>query len=470
MIPRAPWLVVLLLLAPPLSGCRGDIVLDAGPEPGDVDFPDGGDPGNGDGDVGPPAEADQPADLPGGDDGSAGPDADGAGGDGDTGGDDGGGPADTGADPGPCPATLAGRLETFTIAVDPDRVNTAAGGYFSRYTPPLLAVRPGGVLLGWQDGSGRAHVTPLDNGLQRAGPDVTVPANELRGLAAQADGAYAVLVQRGEDEMAIVGFAAAGTQVFDTLIIGANNHDQEGDKWIRRDWGDNGRLAWYQDRYVVYFGHTMNWGSQGVHQGDLLWFYDRDGNRSGGSWDWGCSHSLEVRLAYDDQRLAPVCLSDCYPSKAICFNHRSAVIHDEPSGNCSGSSDAELGGLVPATAGGFLLSFVSPEGRASRDVALVRIGDDAGVGPLHWLTSSDDISESSAHLARYGTDLLAAWQAGGETMAALVTEDGSFLLGPEVLSVSFNQQTDFVTLPGGDVAWAHGSGSQLLLYRIRLCR
>jgi len=63
--------------------------------------------------------------------------------------------------------------------------------------------------------------------------------------------------------MALVGFDASGKQLFDTTIIGNNNHDQEGDKWIKREWGDYGRLAFFQNRYAVYFGHTQNWGSQG---------------------------------------------------------------------------------------------------------------------------------------------------------------------------------------------------------------
>ncbi len=306
-------LAALVVFLAALAGCRGTIFLDderadaadgaAGDGADVVDAGDHSDPGPGD--------------------------------DGSIPSDEGGGPAD----PGPCPATLAGRLSSVTLSVAPDQVNTAAGGYFSACTPPILAPRQGGAWLAWQDTGGRVHVTPLDTADGRAGSDVTVEGNELRGLAAHTGG-FAVMVQRGADQMAVVGFDSGGNKTFDTMIIGNNNHDQQGDKWVKREWGDNGRLAFFGDRYAVYFGHTMNWGAQGEHQGDLLWFYDLSGNRSGGSWDWGCSHSLDVRLGYNGTLLGPVCLSDCYPTKAIWFNHQGAEIHPEPSGNCSGYSDA----------------------------------------------------------------------------------------------------------------------------------
>ncbi len=372
-------------------------------------------------------------------------------------------------DAGTCPATLTDRIEQTSVSVAPDSVNMNGGGYFSRLTPPVLAPYQGGAQVAWGDSSGKIHVTPINDLDQRAGQDVTQPGNEIRGLAAHSGG-FAVLFQRGEDEMAIVGYDAAGNQTFDTLIVGNNSHDNEGDKWIRREWGDHGRLSFDGSRYAVYFGHVMNWGSQGIHQGDLLWYYDLSGSKTGGAWDWGCSHSLDVRLGYDGQQFRPVCLSDCYPEKAIMYNHRAARIHAEPSGNCSGNSDAELGGLAVAPAGGFYLTFVSPEGRLSHDVAFVNVTAPGTVGPIHWLTDTAAVEESNAHLARYGDDFLVSWQGSGGMQMGLVDGDGNFLIGPEQVSVDFTQQTDFVNFAHGDVGWAHGAGSNLVIYRVRYCR
>ncbi len=433
------------------AGCTGRIILeDGGIEDGDDAGPDG----NAAGDDGLLADGDpgEPYDRP--QDPDAGPDA--------NSGDDGGG-----ADPGPCPATLAARLRTTTISVAPDSVNSSAGGWYSPDTPPILAAGASGSRVAWQDVSGRVHITPLDASDARAGPDLLVESNELRGFATLGQG-FAVLIQRGSDQMALVGFDGAGSRVFDVTIVGNNDHTSEGDKWIRREWGDNGRLISFEGKYAVYFGHTMNWGAQGEHQGDLLWFYDASGNKVGGSWDWGCSHSLDVRLGWNGSLLGPVCLSDCYPSKAIWFDHRGIELHPEPSGNCAGSSNAELGGLAPV-AGGFFVSFVSAEGRASHDVALLQVSNSYQKGELRWLTDTAGVEEQSAHLAPYGPALFAAWEAGGQTLGALVDESGAFLTGPEPLGLSFNRQTDFATFSNGDVGWAYGSGSELTMYRLRRC-
>ncbi len=119
---------------------------------------------------------------------------------------------------------------------------------------------------------------------------------------------------------------------------------------------------------------------------------------------------------------------------------------------------------------GFWLSFVSPEGRASRDVALVHISDGSQVGAVYWLTDTAAVQESSTKLARYGGEFLAAWQAGGGVQAALVDATGAIRQGPETIDTAFNQQTDFVSFSNGDVGWAHGAGSSLTVYRLRFCR
>ncbi len=365
-----------------------------------------------------------------------------------------------------CPQTIADRVAVSQVSVAPDQVNTTAGGYFSRLTPPILAPTPSGAKVAWGDTSGNIHVTTLDDQNNKVGQDVTLPGNELRGFVAHTSG-FAVLFQRGQDEMALVGFNSAGQQVFDVTIVGNVDHDQTGAKWIRREWGDYGRLAFHGGTYATYFGHVQNWGDRGIHQGDLLYYYDMTGNRTQVGWDWGCSHSLDVRIAYDGSRFGPVCLSDCYPEKAIMYNHRGAKIHDEPSGNCSGSSSAELGGLV-ALNGSLWLTFVSPEGRSSHDVALVSITN-GQVGPIHWLTDTQ-AEETNAHLAVYGSNLLVAWQEGSNHFLAVVDTSGNFLVGPETVSgVSYGQQTDFVNYPNGDVGWSFGAGSTLTIVRVQYC-
>ena len=186
-------------------------------------------------------------------------------------------------------------------------------------------------------------------------------------------------------------------------------------------------------------------------------------------WSWGCSHSLDVRLAMSGSTVGPVCLSDCYPGKGIYYDHNSLVFSD-PTGNCAGTSNANLGGLVPSS-GGFYLSFASAEGRPSADVALVSVATGGTAGAPVWLTDTAGTQERAPHLAGYGANLLVAWLDGADHKAALVDPAGTVLLGPEVLPAQVAERDDFVNLANGDVGWAHawGTMSELKIVRLVYC-
>jgi hypothetical protein len=267
--------------------------------------------------------------------------------------------------------------------------------------------------------------------------------------------------------MALQRVDASGDTDFDIAFVGGNAHDQVGDKWID-SWTHEGRLAWSGSDYAAYFGHTQLWDS-GNHQGDYLGMVSAGGANAGGGWGWGCSHSLDVRLAHNGATWGPVCLSDCYPGKGIYFNH-NFKISDEPTGNCSGGSAARLGGLVPGT-GGFWLSFASPEGRSSTDVGLVFVDDAGTPGAPVYLTDSPAIDEASPQLAAYGADFLAAWDANGSPLLAIVDSDGTYEAGPISTTAQFADRDDFVNFANGDVGWAFswGSSTELKIVRVVYC-
>jgi hypothetical protein len=308
------------------------------------------------------------------------------------------------------------------------------------------------------------HVTPLDAADNRRGDDFSAPGQGMHGFATMADG-FAVLVKR-DDVMAVVRYVDGSGVLYTANTVGATSHDVEGARWID-DWPHEGRLAWSGTQLAVYHGQTGNFGAaSGNHQGDRLEYLDAAGSRSV-AWDWGCSHSVDVRLAWNGSTFGPVCLSDCYPGKGIYFNH-NGFIRDEPSGDCAGSSSASLGGLVPV-ADGFWLSFVSVEGRSSADVGLVHLASDGTPGTFLWLTDTAAEAESSAHLAGYGANLLAAWMSGGTATFAVVSTTGAIIEGPAALDTSFAVRDDFVNWPNGDVGWAYGSGSELRIVRLARC-
>jgi hypothetical protein len=357
---------------------------------------------------------------------------------------------------------LAQRVKLTSIDVTPDQVS---GGW---YQPDVvLSPLPDGTSkVAWSSGD-TVHVTRLDGNDQRAAADLTFASSDIAGFAARPVGGALLLVQ-GE-VMVLLGFDDAGAQTFKVTFTNNNPVDQPGATWID-SWSRAGRLASSDTDYAAYFGITKFWDATvGRHQGDYLSQVDDAGHESN-VWDWGCSHSLDVRIAWNGDRYGPVCLSDCYPIKAIMFDHTESEISDEPSGNCSGGSNAQLGGLAPMS-DGFYVTFTSPEGRASSDVAFSRVSNDGKAGPKVYLTNTPDVQESGAKLARYGTNLLAAWLAGADRVAAVVDTSGNILEGPVALTgVSFNDHDDFVTFANGEVGWAWGEGATLNIARVRLCQ
>ncbi len=363
-----------------------------------------------------------------------------------------------------CSTPLADRLTVTPIPVSGE-VSVEGEGWSAPPLPVILATSPDGrAKVAWTDGS-NVHVTPLDGADQRAGDDALVEGTEVRGLVAHDDGS-AVLVVRG-DAMVFVRLSEAGAVQSSLTLVGENSHTTDGDRWID-SWPHQGRLAWSGSQYAAYFGQTGNHGSAGDHQGDHYSFISADGALVDGGWDWGCSHSLDERLAHNGTTFAPICTSDTYPGAGIWFNNRVEV-SPEPSIDNMGNG-TKLGGLVPA-ADGFWLSFTSPENRASYDVVMLHVGNDGSPSGRVTLTDTPNVDEEYSHLAAYGSNLLAAWSTGTELALAVVDTAGSVLEGPVVVGAQAGGPDDFATYPGGDVGWAFAWGnlSNLQIMRVARC-
>lgn len=363
---------------------------------------------------------------------------------------------------------LADRVRVSPIDVSPDRVLLQSGRGWSTNRPVMLAgLADGGAKVAWTDAQGRIHITPLDAEDRRGGADLLPGRSEVRGFVAHSDGGTALLVGEG-DTMTLRRMDAAGKTLFEKKLVGGLPQNVNGNKWID-DWGHEGRLVWSGTQYGAYFGHTQAFGPTEKHQGDLFWIFDDQLNKLRGGWDWGCSHSLDLRLAHNGERFGPVCLSDAFPTKGFHFNHRTVEIRSEPSGNGAGRSDARLGGLA-AVPGGFWMTFTSPEGRpgGQSDVGLVPIGSDGEVGPVRWLTDTRDVQESSPHLAVYGDGLLAGWAYGEDFVIARLDAEGRMVEGPVRIEARIAERDDFVALPNGDVAWASAWGAMDALQVVRV--
>lgn len=203
-----------------------------------------------------------------------------------------------------------------------------------------------------------------------------------------------------------------------------------------------GRLLWDGSKYDAYFGCTENWGAIGVHEQDYQWSFDGAGSvvsAPQSMYDWICGHSVDLRLAYNGTALTTACLSDCnYDINSVAnpgiYVGGKRVL--TVAGNCAGQVDALLGGLV-ADPTGFWISFAAPNGGAY-DVGMMFVPSGGGAGPVAWLTNTPGVQETAPHLARYGANLLAAWQVGGATKMAVVSTAGAVLDGPIDVTPQFS--------------------------------
>ncbi|MBN1608900.1 MAG: hypothetical protein JW940_19895 [Polyangiaceae bacterium] len=358
-----------------------------------------------------------------------------------------------------CSTPLADRVKVTTVAVSPSvslgQSRWGGGEWGSTGLPVILSTSPNGLAkVAWTDGTD-VHVTPLDESDQRAGDDATVAGTQVRGLVAHDDGS-ALLVVR-DDAMVFVRLSEAGAEQATLSLVGGNAHTSDGDRWID-DWPHNGRLAWSGTQYAAYFGQTGNFGAQGNHQGDHYSFISPEGTLMSGGWDWGCSHSLDERLAHNAATWAPICTSDTYPGAGIWFNNRREV-SNEPSITNMGEG-TKLGGLVPAP-DGFWLDF------ASTEVVFVHISNDGSPSGRVTLPNS---SAAYAHLAAYGDGLLAGWGPDTSLTIAELDTNGSVTEGPVAITAQAGGLDDWATYPNGDVGWAYAWGDLSSLQIIRVMR
>lgn len=380
--------------------------------------------------------------------------------------------------PGPCRVPLASRLSVRNIDIGEFEVQRTAT-YFTSMPILVAPASIGRTWVAWPDTDGQIHFTLATATGRRESNDVKVQGDSVHGLAAVGTDGGAALVRQNE-QMVLVRFLADGTIPWKTVVVG-NAGQGSGKKWIRPSWTHESRLRWTGEVFAAYVGHVQNFGANGVHQGDLLWLFDADGQRvlpeteparDYPQWDWGCSHSLDVRLRHNRglDIIGPVCLSDAYPAKAIVYRH-GPTLRSEPSGDGSGHSDAALGGLVTLP-DGFALNFQSKEGRKSYDIGLVRVyGDAEEISDPYWLTNTAAVDELAPHLANYAQHLLASWVEGEAFKLAVFSTRAEPIEGPVTVDAAAGARDDFENDFNGDVVWAFSDaqGSSLKLARVQAC-
>lgn len=297
-------------------------------------------------------------------------------------------------------------------------------------------------------------IARLDAHEKLVGSRTTIPGKSVHGLVAHEDGA-ALLIHRLPDQMDLVRLSDDGSTQFEIPIVGANDHGNEGDKYVVTNHPHFGQLRWDGSEYAAYFGHSQNWGGQGEHQGDLLWLFNAEGERQPGGWDWGCSHSWSTRLLLHptSKELFAVCHSDAYPSPGVALDGTIPLL-----------SGVAIPGDMAETQGGALIALTLSDA-GGYQLALMHVHADKSFDPPVVVVTSSDTAEMTPHLARYGDNYLLSWVAVagattfspynqyGPTKIALVDVTGNILLGPETVDFATSFYDDFITHANGDLGW-----------------
>ncbi|MEK6269622.1 MAG: hypothetical protein N2B57_02590 [Planctomycetales bacterium] len=341
---------------------------------------------------------------------------------------------------------LAKRLQTFSVDVTADidpgvgRDNPSSFWDGKELRPVIYAPQPnGGAKIAWTDTEGTVHITPLDRRMRRCGVDMLLEGVLLRDLVAHNDGSAILTLQEGGMHLTRIRNQET---IFKTRLISNSSREIH--------WGS---LAWNGHTYGAYF--ALHGGG---HEGDSLRFVDSDGEILKGGWNWGVSHSIDMRLVPSDDAFFPIALSDAYPGTGFYFNHNAKRI-SYTWGNFRGGTGGRIGGVV-AVGDRLFMAFTSKEG--DRKHWSVALADFAKEPPhkqqVHQYLEDAESDQTNVKIARYGKDrLLLSWvdSATEQRKFAIYTQQGQREGPAEILPATAAPRSDFKTLSGGSVAWAH---------------
>ncbi len=353
---------------------------------------------------------------------------------------------------------LAKRLHTFSVEVTADidpgegRDNPSSFWDGKELRPVIFAAQPdGGAKIGWTDADGTVHVTPLNQRMRRCGPDMLLEGVILRDLVAHNDGSAILTLQEGGMHL---------TRIRDQETIFKKRLISNSSREIH--WGS---LAWNGRSYGAYF--ALHGGG---HEGDGLCFVSPEGEMQEGGWNWGVSHSIDMRLVPSGNVFFPVALSDAYPGTGFYFNHTAKRI-SYTWGNFSGGTGGRIGGVV-ALGDRMFMAFTSKEG--DRKHWSVALADFAKAPPhrqrVHQYLEEAESDQINVKIARYGKDrMLISWvdSANAVRQFAVYNQQGQREGAIETLPVAASPRSDFKTLPGGAVVWAHPSGDDKRTLKIQ---
>jgi hypothetical protein len=344
-------------------------------------------------------------------------------------------------------------------AISPGRSdNTGPFWTFADLRATVLSPLPNGESkVGWQDVNGKIHITPLKPDSTRKGDDILIDGDLLYDLVAHDDGVALLLLQ--SLRMYIIKLSNSGEEIFRTELT---DNDDRTDPWHR------GKLAWDGEKYAAYFAIHGTAGWTAGHEGDKLKYIDRDGQILSGGWEWGCSHSMDVRILFTEDTDMPVCISDCYPGLGIYLKNRYLL--SSVYGDCAGATDARFGQM--AEFGGWMaMVYLSIDGRDNWDVVFNSFSAVFNYNVKADKALTDTVvDETNPKIIPYGPEsLLVSWERGGSRVFIPVDIEGNQLGQEEVINVKAGPIDDFKLYENLDIGWAFAWGdmNKLKIMRIR---
>jgi hypothetical protein len=349
--------------------------------------------------------------------------------------------------------------------------------------------------IAWNNADGNLHVTQIMGGLPPTDL-VVLDGHTLGGFTLTPQGFALLAVQgyrvQGADGffnplVYVMGYDETGAQQFQTVVMGEGDPAVEGTKYDPLGYG-NGRLLFGDGKLAVYLAHMQNTGGGEAHEGDLLWFYDLAGNKletqENGGWDWGLSHSMDLRLLFDGTNFLTGGLTDAYPTPEGVKFKWAVASGDERNwkrifdyGVVYTPEWGWLGGMT-ITEGGYIMTYATGMTRSAFDVGFSYFDKDGTIHTQTWLTERTSQEEETHEVrninhANYGEHYLVAWMVSNKETRyadhsvnveqtpwmAVVNRDGEIITGPETVTTGFTQADDFVNYPNGDVGWVYGQGN-----------
>ncbi|MBN2801905.1 MAG: hypothetical protein JXR91_02305 [Deltaproteobacteria bacterium] len=387
---------------------------------------------------------------------------------------------------------LGERIRISSVTLDSPAVGS------DEYHP--LVISPFGdnsSLISWKDQvQDKIHVATLDSDDSNPKTILSINGQEVHAIAGHKDGGAIAFMDDDPDiyspkycksdatpdnarcgKLDLLRFDDKGKTLFRTTLTEKKNVDSEGALFIW--WYQHtARIVWSGEVYGVYFrtaGSSPRPNVEGeidIHAGDTLRFIDPLGNRVEDGWDWGCSHSWSVRLAYNGN-FAAACHGDAYPNalrvKILDGGDNPAVLlHDG-----TPPDKRALGGLV-ADEGGFWLSYLQTTDE-TLELHLARITDSGEMERDDIIKEAVNIDAEyifRPYLSRFGDDLLIGWKSNEKLNLAVANNtNGAIIEGPITTEAPIDQFVDMVAYPNGDAAWANSEGgSKITVTRVLSCQ